>query len=225
MGLNRRTVTTLLAAESYPGIPTRGLTARAVAGFEAYLRQRWYAGMHNVMTLLSEIRTQGYRGTYSSLWSYLRSLVAGTTVSADALAPHMPIKSAAPSPRAATWWLFGKTERLTMEQQTWLQQWLLDCSQIDATRRLALRFSDVLHGRSSDSLRQWLIDAEDSGIVDLQRFTASLRTDYAAVEAGITEPWSNGMTEGHVNRLKLLKRQMYGRAKFDLLRIRVLNQV
>jgi len=62
MGLNRRTVTTLLAAESYPGIPTRGLTARAVAGFEAYLRQRWYAGMKNVMTRLSEIRTQGYQG-------------------------------------------------------------------------------------------------------------------------------------------------------------------
>ena len=177
------------------------------------------------MTLLGEIRTLGYRGAYSSVWSFVISLVAGAEVPLNTFAPPTPTKSAAPSPRAATWWLFGKTERLTSEQRAWLEQRLVDCAQIDATRHLALRFSDVLHSRSSDSLRQWLMDAEGSDVVDLQRFAAGLRTDYAAVEASITEPWSNDVTEGHVNRLKLLKRQMYGRANFDLLRIRVLNQV
>jgi transposase len=57
---------------------------------------------------------------------------------------------------------------------------------------------------------------------DLQTFAAGLQRDYAAVRAALSEPWSNGQTEGQVTRLKLLKRQMYGRAKFDLLRQRVL---
>ncbi len=101
----------------------------------------------------------------------------------------------------------------------------MDGPPLETARRLALQFVTVLHGRSVGALRQWLTDAKDSAVAELRRFAASLRSDYAAVEAGIVEEWNNGMVEGHVNRLKLLKRQMYGRAKFDLLRIRVLNQV
>ena len=84
---------------------------------------------------------------------------------------------------------------------------------------------EALHSHQVVLLQQWLSNAENSHVIELERFAAGLRRDYAAVEAGITTNWSNGTTEGHVNRLKLLKRQMYGRAKFDLLRIRVLNQV
>lgn len=221
MGLNRRTVQTLLAAETYPGIPTRGRTTRAVVAFEGYLRQRWGEGVRNIARLLPEIRAQGYQGTYAALWSFVRSWAAGE-VKGDAAPTLAP--ASAPSPRAATWWLLGKTERLSVEQLQGLRQWLVDCPQVERVRRLALQFVAVLHGRDTVALRQWLADAEESGVVELRRFAAGLRGDYAAVEGAVAEAWSNGMVEGHVNRLKVLKRQMYGRAKFDLLRIRVLNQ-
>jgi len=69
----------------------------------------------------------------------------------------------------------------------------------------------------------WIEGARDSGIGELQRFAAGLVADHAAVQAGLTLTWSNGQVEGQVNRLKLLKRQMYGRANFDLLRQRILH--
>jgi transposase len=222
MDLNRRTVTVLLNADAFPGIPTRGRTTRAVADFESYLRKRWDEGEHHVTTLLAEIRTQGYHGAYSSLWHFARTLMIGD---AKELISPAAISSTTPSPRATTWWLFGKCARLTPEQKRWLELWLAECPQVEITRRLALQFVETLHGRQVALLQQWLSNAENSHVVELERFASGLRRDYAAVEAGITTNWSNGTTEGHVNRLKLLKRQMYGRAKFDLLRVRVLNQV
>ena len=71
-------------------------------------------------------------------------------------------------------------------------------------------------------LDDWLEDCSSSSIAGLENFAASLGQDYAAVRAALELPWSNGQTEGQVHRLKLLKRQMYGRAKLDLLRLRVL---
>lgn len=74
-----------------------------------------------------------------------------------------------------------------------------------------------------ERLDAWIEQAQDSGIDELRRFAMGLLTDHAAVQAGLTHVWSNGAVEGHVNRLKLLKRQMYGRANFDLLRRRVVR--
>ena len=69
-------------------------------------------------------------------------------------------------------------------------------------------------------LRAWCA-AADTPLVPLQRFAKGLRDDYDAVKAGITLPWSNGPVEGHINRLKMLKRQMFGRAGIDLLHRRI----
>lgn len=77
--------------------------------------------------------------------------------------------------------------------------------------------------RLADSFDDWLMQAERSSVGELKRFAVNLRRDYSAVKAALTEIWSNGQTEGQVHRLKLVKRQMYGRAKFDLLRLRVLH--
>jgi transposase len=71
-------------------------------------------------------------------------------------------------------------------------------------------------------LTGWLSRAEESSVPELRTFARGLRQDEAAGRAGIGLPWSNGPVEGHVNRLKVIKRSMYGRARFDLLRARVL---
>lgn len=74
----------------------------------------------------------------------------------------------------------------------------------------------------ADRFDDWLAQAEATQILESQAFVVGLRRDYAAVKAALTLPESNGQTEGQVNRLKFIKRSMYGRAKFDLLRLRVL---
>lgn len=80
----------------------------------------------------------------------------------------------------------------------------------------------MINARTAEVLDTWLEASTDSAIVDLQNFAVGIRQDYHAVRAALETEWSNGQTEGQVNRLKCLKRQMYGRAKFDLLRQRVL---
>ena len=89
-------------------------------------------------------------------------------------------------------------------------------------RQLAMRFRGILHGRDPDKLESWLDDAHRSGLYGLRRFAYTIRNDLAAVRNAITERWSNGQTEGQINRLKTLTRQMYGRAGTELLRARLL---
>ena len=81
----------------------------------------------------------------------------------------------------------------------------------------------MVRQRKGEQLDSWLSKAKSSKLIDLQNFASGLERDKAAVMAGLTEKWSNGQTEGQVNRLKLKKREMYGRAKFDLLQRRVLE--
>ena len=90
------------------------------------------------------------------------------------------------------------------------------------TRCLVREFADMLCNRTGRKLPRWADQAEASSIRELQTFAAGLRKDWAAVTAGLTLPYSSGAVEGHVNRIKMIKRQMFGRAKFDLLRRRIL---
>ena len=87
---------------------------------------------------------------------------------------------------------------------------------------LGQAFGRIVRQRYSKALDAWLQGAKESGIAELRSLATSLKRDKAAVAAALSLPWSNGQVEGQINRLKLIKRQMYGRAKFELLRRRVL---
>ena len=89
-------------------------------------------------------------------------------------------------------------------------------------RQLAMRFRGILRSKDTGRLDVWLNDAQQSGIYAVQRFVRTLRQDIDAVRNALTERWSNGQTEGQINRLKTLKRAMYGRASTELLRARML---
>lgn len=104
--------------------------------------------------------------------------------------------------------LFGEFEKLGLSPA------------LAASRDLALRFGTLVRARSADALTPWLADAENS---ELRGFAAGLRQDEQAVRAALTLPWSSGQVEGQVTRLKLVKRQGYGRAKLDLLRARLVR--
>nr|WP_245587553.1 transposase [Cylindrospermum stagnale] len=90
---------------------------------------------------------------------------------------------------------------------------------------LSQDFAQILRERSPERLEPWLTRAVRSQLGALVGFALRLGEDYEAVKAGVTLEWSNGQVEGQINRLKMLKRQMYGRAKFDLLSQRVLLAV
>ncbi len=95
--------------------------------------------------------------------------------------------------------------------------------EFDRAFPLAEEFVKIIRGQGSMSIGLWIVKAFDSGIKELKSFANGLQKDFLAVKEATVSLWSNGQTEGQVNRLKLLKRQMYGRAKFDLLKARVLN--
>jgi transposase len=90
---------------------------------------------------------------------------------------------------------------------------------------LAQRFQQMVRDREAAALEPWLQEAASSGVPEVKRFAASLRGDEAAVRAALEYPWSNGQLEGQINRVKVLKRVGYGRAKLDLLRQRILHRV
>ncbi len=92
----------------------------------------------------------------------------------------------------------------------------------ESTYHLVQAFGQMVRERQGERLETWLKGVEESALPELQTFAAGIQRDKAAVQAGLTFPYSNGLLEGHINRLKLIKRSMYGRANFDLLRLRVL---
>jgi transposase len=113
-------------------------------------------------------------------------------------------------------------ERLTDEERVVVQGLLAADAKVAAAYALVQRFRTLLKERDAAALDAWLAEAQASGIPSLAGVASGMRADYSAVVAGVTESWSNGVVEGHVHKVKLLKRQGYGRASFALLRQRVL---
>jgi transposase len=126
------------------------------------------------------------------------------------------------SSRHATWLVLRRPEDHTPEDQQNLDLVMQAHAQVKAACVLAQAFALMIRTRSAEALDPWLQEASSSEVPELHSFAAGIRRDRAAVLAALTYPWSQGQVEGQVHRLKLLKRQSYGRAGFDLLRHRVL---
>jgi transposase len=127
-----------------------------------------------------------------------------------------------PGLRLVAFWLAKPGADRQASEQEWVQVITNDQPEIATAEKLAQVFHGMVKNRKSSDLDTWLKSAETSGIPELNGFAVGIRRDYAAVFAGIEQSWSNGQVEGQVHRLKQLKRQMYGRAGFFLLRRRVL---
>ena len=124
------------------------------------------------------------------------------------------------TPRRATWLVLRRPEQRTPEAAHLLAQLTAQHAQLADAIALAQDFAQLVRQRQAAQLDPGLARATESPLAPLQRFTKGLRDDYDAVKAGVTLPWSNGPVEGHINRLKMLKRQMFGRASLDLLQRR-----
>jgi transposase len=116
-------------------------------------------------------------------------------------------------------------EKLTAKEQQHIAFMYQASSDICALDLLSQEFVTLLKERQAEALDSWLKRAKACHVTELASFVNGIRRDYAAVRAAFSCEWSNGITEGHVNRLKFLKRQMFGRAHLDLLRVKVLHAV
>jgi transposase len=182
--------------------------------YEPYLRERWNAGCTDAARLWQEIRTRGYPGGYSLVRDYLAPL-RGTAVAP----PQAP---APPKPRKVTAWIMTRPAGLAAGDQGRLTAILDSCPELAALQAHVRAFARIMTERRGRDLENWMTKATASGLRELKSFVTGLRRDQDAVTAGLTLRWSSGTVEGHVNRIKMLKRQMYGRANPDLLRLRVL---
>lgn len=128
-----------------------------------------------------------------------------------------------PNLRLVALWIAKAPERRSRDEQNWVDAAVGSHPHIACAEELAERFRQVFKDKSPEDLKAWLLRAATSDIAELTRFACGLERDYDAVAAAVQYSWSNGQVEGHVHRLKLLKRQMYGRSGFALLRVRVLR--
>jgi transposase len=223
LGISATTVNKDLAAgafpERQPAVPKRS----PVEPYAAYLRQRWEEGCHNAKQLWRELREQGFTGGFVSVWRFTRSWRASPAPGRCSGAPPRDVSvPAQPAPRAVVWWLLLPKKR-TEAQTAFVERLEQENPKIRLAHELVTEFFGLVRERKSEGLAAWIARAEASAMPELIGFCRGVRRDWEAVVAGLTLKWSNGPVEGQVNRLKLIKRQMYGRASFALLRARVLR--
>jgi transposase len=125
--------------------------------------------------------------------------------------------------RKLAWLLVREAAQLTPEEQATVERVQGACPAVGVAYPLVQAFGQMVRQRTPEALAGWMEAVATSNLPDLQGFVEGLERDKAAVLAGLTLAWSNGQVEGQNNRLKMVKRQMYGRANFDLLRQRVLE--
>jgi transposase len=226
MGLDRKTVRKYIAAETFPERQPR-IRFSILNPYKAYLIQRWQEGGCNVRQLFREIQQQGYPGglgVVSQFMAELRrqnGLPPYTRMFTDKGQP-LSLPPDPLTPRKATWLVLSRPETLQAEDLQLIDRMRAVHSEVELAIDLAQSFATLVRQHREEPFDPWLERAKASPLPSFRSFAAGIRHDYAAVRAALSLPWSNGQVEGQVNRLKFLKRQMYGRAKFDLLRIRVL---
>lgn len=218
LGLNRRTVRRFTGANCVEDLLGKaGARGSLLDPYKPYLHERFNAGQTDAAALTAEITERGYRGSTKTVRRYLHPFRAA------AVAP--PPTPVPPSVRAVTGWMICHPDRLDTDNSHDLEAILNRSEVLATTRRQVGEFAEMLTGRHGERLDDWMRDIDATGAAPLRSFVNGLRSDLDAVVNGLTLSYNSGPVEGTVTRIKALKRQMYGRANFDLLRKRILHPV
>ena len=213
LGVDRKTARRFAHATTSDDAVARAISRPTVLDrYQPHLHRRWAEGCHDAAVLHAEITALGYRGSLRTVYRYLQPLRTGT--------PPAALTPAVLKIGEVTSWLLRRAEDLSPRQQQLLADVRGHCAQLDRLAGHVTSFAKLMTKRTGEQdLAGWLerVDADDQP--ELHTFAAGIRLDLAAVTTGLTLPYSSGSTEGNVNRLKAIKRQMYGRASLDLLRI------
>ena len=230
VGLSLRTVQRDLRTATFAGRRRRSdLGESVLTPYKPYLLERWNAGCYTAMRLFRDLRQRGYAGGYGVVAAYARRLRQAQGLPPGHRRARQPLPAVAePScqpltPRRATWLVLRRETKRTEAEAQQLTQLREQHAEVAEAIDLAQDFTQLVRQRQPESLDPWLQRASTSTVEAIQRFATGLYEDYEAVKAGVTLPWSTGPVEGHINRLKMLKRQMFGRARLDLLSRRFLR--
>jgi transposase len=244
--MNKRTIARALHAAGQP--PTHGNTLHTLHPFVDYLTQRWHEGVHNARQLHRELAALGHKVSYNSVAAFVLPLRQQAAAQAaqnglqcerqseskvdvgsqldwpPSSLPDMPItrKKTRRLPVRHVSRLIAGNAEVTSENAQCLEQLCQALPELALTHQLAASFRIMINEHHHDQLDAWLQQAGHCPLAEFQSFAESLNRDKAAVTMALQSSWSSGQVEGQINRLKLIKRSMYGRAKLDLLRKRVL---
>jgi transposase len=223
MRLHHRTVERYVRPDTCPDWCPGRRRPSGLDRFEDYIGRRLREGCRNSRQILRELQGMGYRGGKTALRVYVRRVEAESGDLRPAIPPALARRVATPSARRLAVSIVRRPDGRSAVDRRCLDILGGDGGEIGEAIDLAGKFAALIRGRLPDDLTGWLIRAEASSVAGLRSFARSLRQDEAAVRAGVTVEWSNGPVEGQVNRLKVIKRSMYGRARFDLLKARVIH--
>jgi transposase len=197
---------------------------RPPVALQAYAAEieRWVeGGGRNTAELFRELKSRGCEASYDAVRRFVNRRLGSTGRPGPRTGPAVVPPLPPPSARQLSFEFIRRPEEREADEQARLDKlWACDGTLREGLDR-AGEFAEMVRQRSGVPLADWLAKAEKSLCPELRGFAAGVRQDEAAVSAALKEPWSNGPVEGHVNRLKLIKRQMYGRAGFQLLRAHV----
>jgi transposase len=180
--------------------------------YKPYLDDRWSEGCTNAWKLWEEILPLGYKGSYQRVRAYLR----------DKRTSPRPVTARPPSPRTVAGWILRHPDTLTETEQLQLKTVLTNCFELGALTGHVRSFATMLTERQGERLPDWLDAVRQDDLPSLHTLAADIDRDATPSSSASPLPWSSGVVEGHVNRIKMLKRQMFGRAGFKLIRKRVL---
>ena len=208
--------------------PRRGYRRRAsvLDPYLPYLLKRWNEGCRSAKRLHAEIREQGYRHSVDTVNRLLSSFrYTEGRVETPSQAPKAKrgsIAGASPTAKNVAALFMRREQMLNAEQEEYLERLCASDAALADARRLTQEFGQMVRNLDGEKLDGWLEVAARCEASVMKKFAAGMKKDLAAVRAGLTEEWSNGPVEGFIHKLKLVKRQGYGKAGFDLLKARML---
>ena len=226
LGISARTVYRYKDLTEPPPRPAYKRRASVLDPYVPYLVRRWNEGCHNGKRLYREIREQGYQNSEEICARFTAQLrraeARGKPISSVPRARAGSVAGLSPTAKNVAALFMRHEEKLDEEQEEYLGRLCEADEALADTRVLTQEFAEMVRRLQGEDLNGWLKDAEESNSSAMRSFAVGLRKDLDAVRAGLTEEWSNGPVEGFIHKLKLLKRQGYGRAGFELLRARML---
>jgi transposase len=226
LGVTQRTIQRWIATGDIPYSRPRKQRPRLIDPYKTYLLKRWHQGCRKGAQLEREVRAKGYKGSQHGVYRYLETLESpgfSPSKRRSTSATSLPNPLLALSAPQATWLFFRRSEDLKKEELASLQLLRQAHPHVERAYQLVETFLHMVRERTGEQLDAWLAAVQASHLEAFASFVTGVQQDKDAVLAGLTLPWSNGLLEGNVNRLKLIKRSMYGRAEVDLLKLRVLH--
>jgi transposase len=223
LAMSRRAVRRYLGHEECPEWGPRRRRRSGMDEHREWVDARIAEGKINASELHRALAAKGVRLSYATVRRSLTDRLGRTGKTRPRVNAAKPKPSRPPTARQLSFDWVRRPGKRTVETQARLDKIRAASSDLTIALDLADEFKDLIRKQSSGTLQDWLTRAEASLCPEIRHFAEGIRQDESAVNAAITLPWSNGPVEGHVNRLKTIKRQMYGRAGFTLLKARVVS--